>query len=83
MLSEDLASSAGGYRNVEWLVQELDVLDRSKAHFGVGFITWSMAKQPGFLDLALERKLVAIMFSFGKTRKILPPSLRAWAPQPA
>jgi nitronate monooxygenase len=55
----------GGYGDEKWLVQELDVLAQAKARFGVGFITWSMAKQPKLLDLALERKPVAIMLSFG------------------
>jgi len=29
----------GGYGEEKWLVRELDVLDRAKARFGVGFIT--------------------------------------------
>jgi nitronate monooxygenase len=33
--------------------------------FGVGFITWSLAKNPKLLDLALERKPTAVMLSFG------------------
>jgi NAD(P)H-dependent flavin oxidoreductase YrpB (nitropropane dioxygenase family) len=40
----------GGYGEGKWLVRELDLLDRSKARFGVGFITWSLAKQPRLLD---------------------------------
>ncbi len=55
----------GGYGEEKWLVRELDVLDRSKARFGVGFITWSLAKQPALLDLALERRPAAVMLSFG------------------
>jgi len=55
----------GGYGDQQWLSQELDLLERSKARFGVGFITWSMAKQQKMLDHALERKPVAIMLSFG------------------
>ncbi|HXY61662.1 MAG TPA: nitronate monooxygenase [Nitrospirota bacterium] len=55
----------GGYGEEEWLVRELDVLDRSRARFGVGFITWSMGKQPRLLDIALERRPVAVMLSFG------------------
>lgn len=58
----------GGYGEEKWLAQELDVLEHSQARFGVGFITWSMAKQPRLLDLALERKPVAIMLSFGDPR---------------
>jgi len=55
----------GGYGEEKWLARELDVLERAKARFGVGFITWSMAKQPKLLDLALERRPVAVMLSFG------------------
>lgn len=55
----------GGYGEEKWLARELDLLERSKARFGVGFITWSMAKQPRLLDLALERRPVAVMLSFG------------------
>src|ERR1019366_1735943 len=55
----------GGYGEEKWLVRELDVLERAKARFGVGFITWSMAKQPRLLDLALERRPAAVMLSFG------------------
>ncbi|HUI45421.1 MAG TPA: nitronate monooxygenase [Nitrospirota bacterium] len=55
----------GGYGDEQWLSRELDLLEQSHALFGVGFITWSMAKQQMLLDLALERKPVAIMLSFG------------------
>jgi nitronate monooxygenase len=55
----------GGYGDENWLARELDVLEGAKGRFGVGFITWSMAKQPQLLELALERKPVAVMLSFG------------------
>jgi nitronate monooxygenase len=55
----------GGYGDEAWLTRELDVLARSDIRFGVGFITWSMAKQPQLLDLALARKPVAVMLAFG------------------
>jgi nitronate monooxygenase len=55
----------GGYGDEQWLGRELDALARSKARFGVGFITWSMAKQTKLLDLALEHKPAAVMLSFG------------------
>ena len=58
----------GGYGDERWLEQELDQLARQRARFGVGFITWSLAKQPGLLDIALERKPVAVMLSFGDAR---------------
>ena len=55
----------GGYGDEAWLAHELDVLAGRRSRFGVGFITWSMAKQPRLLDLALERKPAAVMLSFG------------------
>jgi nitronate monooxygenase len=55
----------GGYGEEKWLVRQLDMLAQSKARFGVGFITWSVAKQPRLLDLVLERRPVAVMLSFG------------------
>lgn len=53
----------GGYGDEAWLMRELDAAGTAKV--GVGFITWSMAKKPRLLDLALERKPAAIMLSFG------------------
>lgn len=32
---------------------------------GCGFITWSLARQPQLLDLALQYEPVAVMLSFG------------------
>jgi len=54
----------GGYGEENWLTRELNAL-QGKARFGVGFITWSLAKQPRLLDLVLERSPVAVMLSFG------------------
>src|SRR5947199_5942357 len=56
----------GGYGNESWLARELDAA--GDARVGIGFITWSMAKNPRLLDLALERKPAAIMLSFGDVR---------------
>jgi nitronate monooxygenase len=55
----------GGYGEEQWLTRELDVLAGSGERFGVGFITWSMAKQQRLLAVALEHKPAAIMLSFG------------------
>ncbi|CAE6857670.1 Inosine-5'-monophosphate dehydrogenase [Paraburkholderia domus] len=55
----------GGYGDEAWLRRELDLLQHSGTHLGVGFITWSLAKSPHLLDLALERKPAAVMLSFG------------------
>ena len=35
----------GGYGDEAWLARELDALAAVGARFGVGFITWSLAKQ--------------------------------------
>jgi nitronate monooxygenase len=56
----------GGYGDEGWLKREMDVA--GDARVGVGFITWSMAKRPRLLDLALERRPTAIMLSFGEVR---------------
>ena len=53
----------GGYGNESWLTRELDAAGSTRV--GVGFITWSMAKNPRLLDIALERKPPAIMLAFG------------------
>jgi Nitronate monooxygenase len=63
--AEGFGILGGGYGEEKWLVRELDLLDRSKARFGVGFITWSLAKQPRLLVIALERTPAAVMLSFG------------------
>ena len=55
----------GGYGDKAWLEQETAKLQKCKAPFGIGFITWSMAKQPELLDIALKAKPRAIMLSFG------------------
>lgn len=56
----------GGYGDETWLTREMDAA--GEARVGVGFITWSMAKRPRLLDLALERQPPAIMLSFGEVR---------------
>jgi nitronate monooxygenase len=57
----------GGYGDKAWLQSELKKLTAApkKFPFGVGFITWSLAKQPELLDVALEASPTAIMLSFG------------------
>jgi len=56
----------GGYGDEPWLTREMDAA--GDARVGVGFITWSMARQPRLLDLTLERRPPAIMLSFGDIR---------------
>ena len=53
----------GGYGDAAWLTRELDAVGSSR--IGVGFITWSLARQPLLLDLVLERRPAAVMLSFG------------------
>ena len=56
----------GGFGDEAWLTREMDAA--GDARIGVGFITWSMAKQPRLLDLVLERKPAAVMLSFGEVK---------------
>ncbi len=53
----------GGYGDADWLRSEFERAEGQRV--GVGFITWSLARQPELLDLALAYDPVAVMFSFG------------------
>src|ERR1700712_4349404 len=55
----------GGYGDKAWLEQETAKLKGVSAPFGIGFITWSLAKRPELLDIALAVWPRAIMLSFG------------------
>ena len=55
----------GGYGDRGWLEQETGKLRGVQAPFGIGFITWSLARQPELLDVALAARPRAIMLSFG------------------
>jgi nitronate monooxygenase len=59
----------GGYGDADWLAAELPALVAAKSEsglrFGVGFITWSLARQPHLLDQALAAKPDAVWLSFG------------------
>src|SRR5512132_2851310 len=55
----------GGYGDEAWLNQETAKLADASDPFGIGFITWSLAKQPALLDIALGARPRAIMLSFG------------------
>src|SRR5262245_4091120 len=52
-----------GYGDAQWLRREFELA--GGARVGVGFITWSLARQPQLLDLALGYKPCAVMLSFG------------------
>lgn len=60
----------GGYGDAEWLEREFDAAGGERV--GIGFITWSLARNPDLLDLALSRNPVAVMFSFGECASFLP-----------
>jgi nitronate monooxygenase len=68
-LAGGLGILGGGYGNLVWLERELrelrKLLPSDRAPFGVGFITWSLAKRPELLDVALKARPSAIMLSFG------------------
>jgi nitronate monooxygenase len=63
----------GGYGERAWLEQETGKLKQlARAPFGIGFITWSLAKQPELLDIALDARPRAIMLSFGDPKPFAP-----------
>ena len=56
----------GGYGDSGFLEQAYR--DAGNARTGCGFITWSLAKQPGLLDQVLAHRPVVLMLSFGDPR---------------
>ncbi|QWG25630.1 nitronate monooxygenase [Bradyrhizobium sediminis] len=62
----------GGYGDRIWLERETGKLKGAQAPFGIGFITWSLAKQPELLDVALAVQPRAIMLSFGDPKPFAP-----------
>lgn len=54
----------GGYGEPAWLEAEARELS-GYAPFGIGFITWSLAKRPELLEIALDASPQAVMLSFG------------------
>jgi nitronate monooxygenase len=71
----------GGYGERAWLERELRCLSElfasRPAPFGVGFITWSLAKRPELLDIALAARPTAVMLSFGDPKPFAPSIKRA------
>lgn len=53
----------GGYGDAAWLEESFE--EAGNQPVGCGFITWSLAENPSLLDLVLERRPQAMMFSFG------------------
>jgi nitronate monooxygenase len=62
----------GGYGDKARLETETAKLRDFSGLFGIGFITWSMARQPELLDIALAAKPRAIMLSFGDPAPFAP-----------
>ena len=56
----------GGYGDRGWLEKEFAAAGNRRV--GCGFITWSLAKQPGLLDHVLAYRPTAVMLSFGDPR---------------
>lgn len=56
----------GGYGDADWLEEQFDAAAGERV--GVGFITWSLARQPELLATTLRRRLAAVMLSFGDPR---------------
>ncbi|KYG19866.1 dioxygenase [Bradyrhizobium sp. AT1] len=61
----------GGYGDRARLQAEAAEL-KGFAPFGIGFITWSLAKQPALLDIALNARPQAVMLSFGDPAPFAP-----------
>lgn len=53
----------GGYGNEAWLREQFAAAQGARV--GVGFITWSLSRQPHLIDVCIEHSPAAIMFSFG------------------
>jgi len=68
----------GGYGDRIWFEAESAKIKRRDA--GCGFITWSVAKQPDLLDLAIERHPRAVMLSFADPAPFAPKIKKAGVP---
>jgi nitronate monooxygenase len=64
------ADPATGYGSAEWIHQQFDLA--ADRQVGAGFITWSLAKRPEALDVALDRNADPIFLSFGDARSFIP-----------
>lgn len=56
----------GGYGDAAWLEQQFALAQGERV--GVGFITWSLARQPSLLEGVLRHRPAAVMLSFGDPR---------------
>lgn len=62
----------GGYGDRARLEAETAKLKDFAEPFGIGFITWSLAKEPELLDVALAARPRAVMLSFGDPKPFAP-----------
>lgn len=60
----------GGYGDPEWLQREFT--EAGNTRVGCGFITWSLARQPELLQMALAHSPAALMLSFGEPAPFAP-----------
>ena len=60
----------GGYGDADWIENEVKAAGNQR--IGIGFITWSLAKQPHLLDRALAHRPASIMLSFGEVDAFAP-----------
>jgi len=68
----------GGYGNADWL--ENAFAEAGNQRVGVGFITWSLLRQPELIDLVLARNPAALMVSFGDAEKVVEAAQGAGVP---
>ena len=66
-----------GYGDEAWLTREMNAA--GDARVGVGFITWSLARQARLLDVVLDRHPPAVMLSFGDVKPYVAKIKRAGA----
>jgi nitronate monooxygenase len=62
----------GGYGDRTGLETETAKLKGFAGPFGIGFITWSLARRPELLDIALDANPRAVMLSFGDPAPFAP-----------
>ena len=67
-----------GYAEGDWLETQLGAAGNEP--IGVGFITWSLARNPDALRVALDHRPKAVFLSFGDVRPFAPEIARAGVP---
>jgi len=60
----------GGYGDAAWLDEQLRIAGIARC--GVGFITWSLERQPALLDRVLDHGVPVIILSFGDIERFAP-----------